>query len=117
MFVCGPCKAPSLTIGKVIDLASDDDDELSLQLVVCGQCGAEAVAVYRESRRGSLDSDSYHHDAWMVPAETVRMIEREIAACPKPRDEHCGCRTHQLWANEGYRTHLDGARWYAIRRQ
>lgn len=117
MFVCGACKAPTLTIGKIIDLPSDDDDDLSLQIVACGRCGTESVAVYRESRRGSLDGDSYHHDAWSVPVETVREIERAIDACPSPRDARCGCRTHQLWANDGYRAHLDGSRWYTIRRQ
>ena len=115
MFACRACHAKAVTIDRVIELASDGDDELSLQTAACRACRAEYLAVYRESRRGALDRESWHHDAWAVASSVVRDAELAIAACPAPRDARCTCEAHRAYGNGGFRALLVDADWFALR--
>lgn len=115
MFVCNGCQADALTIGKTLEVMPEDDsDEQSVQVVTCGSCAAEFVAVYEESRRGSLDSESWHHDAWSVPVDKVREVAAAIDACPSPRSRQCKCATHLAYNEGGFRKHLSGT-WFRMR--
>lgn len=96
-FACPECGDPrSMDITSSIELAPDRMwDEITLQLVACARCGFRAAAVYRESRRGSLDSEAVDHTGYRVPSETVDALAAQIAACPNPRNQGCGCPSHR----------------------
>ncbi len=83
-----------LQVQSVIVLPADDrDDEVSLQLVECDHCDYQAVAVYRENRRGSDEAWSF--DGWAVPEGLRAELEAAISSCPRPQDPRCGCAGHQ----------------------
>lgn len=109
-FVCPDCEARALEIGDSLELPPDaDDDEITLQTVVCAQCGLQAVAVYRESRRGALDSEAWRHEGYRVAEKDFRDIRASIRRCPAPRDNRCPCPTH---TRLGLRS---GTRWDGLR--
>ncbi len=94
-FICPECNASSLTITHKIELPPDGrSDEITLQIVKCGACGFRGTAVYEESRRGSLDSDSWHHDGYHMEADDVDTLQRLIQQCPEPGKDDCQCPTH-----------------------
>ncbi|MFL5383787.1 MAG: hypothetical protein ACJ8GN_14805 [Longimicrobiaceae bacterium] len=96
-FDCPECGVPgTLAITAAIELPPDRrSDEIALQLVACARCGFRAVAVYEESRRGSLDSEAVDHAGCRVPAETLDAIASQIAACPDPGNPACACASHR----------------------
>lgn len=95
-FVCPDCRAPALEIGRVLALPPVGvAQEFSLQLVACSACRFQGVAVYEESRAGSLDSESVDHGGYRVDSATFERLSELAANCPSPRDEDCGCETHR----------------------
>ena len=96
-FACPKCdQQKSLEIVQSIELPPDSrSDEITLQVVECGRCGFMAAAVYEESRRGALESECCDHTGYTLSGEAIDALKAAIAACPRPRDENCGCFTHQ----------------------
>lgn len=96
-FHCPNCStAAGLRITRVLELPADSrSDEISLQLVKCAQCRFEAIAVYEESRRGRLGSESVDHYGYFIGASDLNQIKRMIAKCPNPRRPLCPCESHE----------------------
>ncbi|MEW6208229.1 MAG: hypothetical protein AB1631_07670 [Acidobacteriota bacterium] len=96
MFFCPECQgAGSLDIASVIDIESDSrSDEIALQVVECAACGFCGIAVYEESRRGSLDSECTDHYGYRMDEADLELLTALISRCPRPRDPSCECRTH-----------------------
>lgn len=95
-FVCPGCLHPQgLAIKASLQLPADArSDEIAVQVVACEACGFRGVAVYEESRRGALDSDSWEHTGYRVDALDVERLASLIAACPRPDDRRCSCPSH-----------------------
>lgn len=53
-------------------------DERTLQTIECSNCSFKGIAVYEESRRGSFDSESWHHDGYRVPIEVFEEVKKAI---------------------------------------
>lgn len=95
-FICPQCSAKTLTITSRIELESDiRSDEVRLQIVECSTCDFNGVAVYEESRRGALDSDSYDHYGYKLSAASVQSLKHLINACPDTNNTSCSCLTHR----------------------
>jgi hypothetical protein len=85
----------SLKIVLAMALPPDNrSDDIILQVVRCSQCGFRGLAVYQESRRGALDSESWEHIAYQVPTSDVKAISSVIRSCPAPKDQRCQCAAH-----------------------
>ncbi len=97
MFICPECgEVGSLNITSAIDIEYDSrSDEISLQLIECSACGFRGVAVYEESRRGSLDSECTDHYGYKMDKAEIESLIALISRCPRPRDESCACETHK----------------------
>jgi hypothetical protein len=95
-FMCPACAAPALEIGATLELPADGDwDEITLQTVICARCGLRALAVYRESRHGALDSEVVWHAGYRVSAADFASVAAAVALCPRPVDEACACAAHR----------------------
>jgi hypothetical protein len=93
---CPLCFHSTLKIADRIELPPDSrSDEIALQIVTCSQCGFAGIAVYEESRRGALDSESVDHVAYRISPADLQAIRAAIRKCPAPRDSRCGCASHQ----------------------
>lgn len=95
-FICPACAAPTLGISATLAVPGDDTwDEITLQVLACGRCGLRALAVYRESRRGALDSEAYWHDGYHVSPADVDRVAADLTLCPRSADEACACAVHR----------------------
>jgi hypothetical protein len=103
-WICPDCNTNTLSIQQSLELPPDGNhDEISLQLVGCSGCGLEALALYTESRRGSLDSEAWHYEGYRVRPADLRAVARAMQRCPHPTDKRCTCPTHQtLGQTSGY---------------
>ena len=107
-FECTSCGDPTLEISFSMELPPQgDDDEVTVQTLKCAGCGFHGVAIYRESRHGSLGSESWRHDGYPVEDEALERLYEALLLCPKPRDRRCSCPTHtafaqQNWANPAH---------------
>lgn len=97
-FLCPTCASPDgLGILAGIEVGADArSDEIRLQVLACRACGQRLAGVYEESRRGALDDEAWHHDAFRLPTEALDVIEAAIEACPDPDDEACACAGHEV---------------------
>lgn len=78
-FRCPSCKKATLEITVAVDLGPDgNSDENMLQTVECASCALQALAIYEESRRGSLDSESWHHDGWHVAPAVFARVKKTL---------------------------------------
>lgn len=110
-FFCPDCKQDALQIEESLALAPDDgNDELALQAVVCSHCGLRALAVYRESRRGALDSEAWRHEGYRVRAVDYWAVREAMGACPARADTSCDCVAHRKLGA------IDGGMWNGLRR-
>lgn len=92
-FLCPKCEQGTLTIGECLEISPDGRwDELTLQLISC-PCGFSGVAIYEESRRGALDSESWNHTGYEY--EGTESLKAQIKACPTPREHRCDCPSHE----------------------
>lgn len=110
-FRCPQCAQPgSLEIVGSIQFSPDSrSDEILLQVVACHRCGFQGLAVYEESRRGALDSESWDHSGYRVEAAEVSLVIKAIENCPDPYNPACTCSTHrELGKQDG------GGRWKGI---
>jgi hypothetical protein len=96
VFRCPQCTKATLAIKSAIELPPDSrSDEITLQVVSCGVCGFLGIAVYQESRRGALDSESWEHNGYRVAKVAVAALARVIRSCPNRRDARCQCAAHR----------------------
>jgi hypothetical protein len=100
-FRCPACAAPALEIGATLELPADADwDEITLQVVTCTGCGLRALAVYRESRHGALDSEMVEHAGWRVNAADFASVAAALERCPRPADADCRCAAHARFGGQ-----------------
>jgi len=95
-FLCPIYSEKSLRITSKIELPPDSrSDEIALQIVECSQCGFAGIAIYEESRRGALDSDSFDHTGYRVSVADLEALRKTIKQCPKPKNRRCKCSAHR----------------------
>lgn len=98
-FVCPQCSLVSLKIGLRIELPPDSrSDEITVQIIRCSSCGFAGLAIYEESRRGVLDSESVYHRGYYVKSETLASIQKLIRECPESGNPYCQCSVHKTFA-------------------
>ena len=110
-FTCPECSTPkSLKIALKIELPPDSrSDEITLQIVRCSECRFSAIAIYEESRRGDLASESAHHLGYRVGKEELEDLRQTIKRCPDPKNPRCDCSAHRRLGRK------DGSgRWNAL---
>ena len=97
-FLCPECSCRgSLRVVLRIELPPDSrSDEIALQTVECSNCGFAGIAVYEESRRGSLDEETFHHTGYHLPRSDLQDLRRAIRSCPDPANSRCRCSAHQV---------------------
>lgn len=96
-FLCPECSMPrSLKIKAKIELPPDSrSDEITLQIVECFHCRFAGIAIYEESRRGALDSDSFSHVGYRVSAKDLGTLKRTIKQCLNLNSPRCECSAHR----------------------
>ncbi|MBN1316839.1 MAG: hypothetical protein JXA42_15275 [Anaerolineales bacterium] len=109
-FLCPECSSYSLKITLKIELPPDSrSDEITLQVIKCTQCDFQGIAVYEESRRGRLDSESFSHTGYLVSKADVSALKKMIRQCPAPRDKRCDCQVHRQLGRKDI-----GGRWAGL---
>lgn len=94
-FECPGCKTGSLEITRSLEVPpGPDDDEMSVQLLHCSGCGFDGLAVYREDRRGGLDSESWTHDGYQINDSALQLLRKAIESCPARASRSCPCAGH-----------------------
>jgi len=110
-FLCPRCSTRSLDITSQIELPPDSrSDEITLQIVECSRCNFAGIAVYQESRRGALDSESIDHTGHHVSADDLKALKRTIRQCPKPGNRRCKCPAHSALSSQDA-----SGRWNALK--
>lgn len=100
-FVCPDCRLASLEIKNSIALPADSrSDEIALQILVCSKCGLRAIAVYEESRRGSLESESWDHTGYHLNRADFDSLKSDLMNCPSPSRPDCLCVVHRRWGKK-----------------
>ena len=100
-FICPDCHQTDLKIKSSIALPADSrSDEIALQIVVCSNCGLRAIAVYEESRRGSLESESWDHTGYHLNRADFDLLNSDLKNCPSPSKPDCRCDVHQRWGKK-----------------
>ena len=95
-FLCPDCSTNSLSIGLRLELPPDCWwDEITLQAVECSQCGFVGIAVYEESRRGAVDTETIDHRGYRVSADDFETLKETIKQCPEPGNWRCECSAHR----------------------
>jgi hypothetical protein len=84
-----------LAIDGSITLPPDSrSDDILLQTVRCGQCGFRGAAVYEESRRGDMDSESWDHRGYHLTESDLKWLSALINRCPDKKNKRCQCEVH-----------------------
>jgi hypothetical protein len=109
-FACPECMAHrSLRITARIELPPDSrSDEITLQIIKCARCGFAGAAVYEESRRGALDSESFDHRGYCVGQAELSVLRQTIRQCRQPGNRRCDCAAHHALGQRDI-----GGRWIA----
>ena len=96
-FLCPECsRRGSLKIALSIELPPDSrSDEITLQTLECSDCGFEGIAVYEESRRGSLGSESFSHTGYHLSKGELGNLRKAIRSCPDRKNWRCRCPAHR----------------------
>lgn len=94
---CPQCKhTTSLRIVQRVELPRDSrSDEITLQVVRCGSCQFEGIAVYEESRRGALHREIVQHWGYRLPSNELSSLEKKMRTCPRPHNPCCTCPAHR----------------------
>lgn len=96
-WLCPDCGNAALSVGQGIELPPDRwSDEITLHTVCCTSCPFYGVAVYMESRRGALNSESWKHYGYHVTHSVHELLRDAIAQCPNPGKWQCRCPAHLL---------------------
>lgn len=114
--LCPECQRKTLKITRRLELPPDHrSDEVALQIIGCASCGFRGIAVYEESRRGALDSESWSHWGYPATASALRSLDRKLKQCPDPHNPRCDCAVHREFARAGAGSHwsemLPGVDW------
>jgi hypothetical protein len=106
-YQCPECgRSGSLHIIHSIVLPPDSrSDDIVLQIVNCNSCHFNGAAIYEESRRGGLDSESWEHRGYRLGNRDLAHLKALIAKCLSRKDKNCHCPAHQTLgkANESGR--------------
>ncbi len=114
-FVCSACGTGNLRIVLFIELPpSGDDDEITLQIIQCTACGFQGMAIYRESRHGAMDSESWSHTGYELLPPDLERLRSAILSCTAPDDSRCECEAHKSVAGIDWTV---PARAFSVRRQ
>lgn len=117
-FECPSCKANALDITLSLEFPSDaQSDEITLQIVNCANCQFQGITVYQESRRGSLDSEAWHHDGYQISKSAMEALSKEMELCPAPGNSDCTCLTHKSLGKVDEQQYWDGLKGIEIERQ
>jgi hypothetical protein len=103
-FTCPHCGTPgTLRITHRLELPPDArSDEITLQVIRCSHCRFEGIAVYEESRRGALDSESFSHTGYEAKDKAqVSALKAAIRRCPARGDPRCTCAAHRTYGQHG----------------
>jgi hypothetical protein len=100
MFCCPSCQEKKLEIGATVELQPGSRwDEEALQLISCENCQSTGLAIYRESRRGAIDSETVEHEGAFLPLPELLQIRATLLLCPNPSKAKCGCAAHKELRN------------------
>ena len=107
-FVCPEClNVGTLTITDSIKLPPDSrSDEIILQLLRCGRCELKAAAVYEESRRGAMGSESWHHIGYKLEEKQIKELLTIFSKCKTLNKPKCHCKAHRMLGQKD-----DAGRW------
>ncbi len=95
-YVCPECSNRNLSSALRIELAGDSrSDEIAVQIIACPSCNFAGVAVYEESRRGAIDSESWEHTGYRIEKAEWLRLTGMILKCPQPSNRHCACPSHR----------------------
>ena len=102
-FECPSCGGKTMALTFAMELPPTDvDDEVALQTLKCPACDFHAIGVYRESRRGRMESESWYHDGYPVTDEGLEKLYEAFLLCPSPGDRSCQCPTHRQFAQQNW---------------
>jgi hypothetical protein len=102
-FACPSCSGQAMEITSSLELPPGEmDDELALQTLKCEPCGFQGIAIYRESRRGRMDSESWRHDGYPISKEGLEQLRKDFMCCPSPRDRACPCAAHRKLSQQNW---------------
>ena len=109
-FTCPDCLVSgTLTLTDSIVLPPDSrSDDIILQSIRCRRCGFRGAAIYEESRRGGIDSESWDHCGYRLEKEELAELNRLIKTCPAKKDMGCDCPSHRALNKRG-----EHGRWQA----
>ena len=95
-FECPQCKAKdTLQIVTAVELgAAAAADEAMIQIVECAHCQMQALAVYRESRGGSLQGESQSHRGYPLAPGAMKLLTALLQKCPDRFKRSCSCKAH-----------------------
>lgn len=109
ILLCPKCSSGRLKIISSIELPPDSrSDEISVQIIACSRCDFTGIAIYEESRRGSLDRESVTHQGYHVNPTRLATIQRLINRCPDHRNPQCNCKTHRTLGRVNARGRWNG---------
>lgn len=95
-FKCPECNNKTLKIVDSIEMSPDSrSDEITLQFIRCGSCHFEGLAIYEESRRGALNTESIDHYGYKPDVKDLKEIRSLIRRCPEAANPWCTCDSHQ----------------------
>lgn len=78
-WICPNCRKPTAEVTHSAEVGPDgDDDEVTVQLVKCGDCNFSGIAVYRENRRGRLDSEHWRHDGYRLAPNDMTQLQAAL---------------------------------------
>jgi hypothetical protein len=107
--ICPECHSDALKIVMSIDLPPDSrSDEITVQTTGCEACGFTGLAIYEESRRGTLNRESVMHRGYYVSSAHLAKIQFLISQCPDHRNPHCKCKTHHMLGKVDMRGRWNG---------
>lgn len=101
-FKCPACRRNTLKIHLTLELPPGASDETQVQTLKCEACGFRGIALYEESRRGSLDSESFRHGGYEVRESDMERVVDALLRCPAPGERYCQCETHLTWAKSDW---------------
>lgn len=102
-FFCPLCLGRG-TLKIVLSLSLPPDsrsDGILFQVLSCERCGFGGAAVYEESRRGRLDSESWEHTGYWIDEDTFRWVVGALRDCPEPHNPSCSCQAHRSLGRRG----------------
>ena len=95
-FVCPQCGANGVKVVRSMNLpASERSDDIILQITQCNSCSFQGLALYEESRRGAMGSESWEHTGFWVLEPVIEKVEEIFSRCPDVQDKRCPCAAHK----------------------